>query len=37
MRAIITMTTGKTMTIELDPASAPITVQNFVDLAKKGF
>lgn len=37
MRAIITMTTGKTMTIELDPTAAPITVDNFVKLAKDGF
>ncbi|MBQ7682174.1 MAG: peptidylprolyl isomerase [Oscillibacter sp.] len=26
-----------TITVELDPAAAPITVQNFVDLAKSGF
>lgn len=37
MRAIITMTTGKTMTLELDPTAAPITVDNFVKLAKDGF
>ena len=37
MRAIITMADGKTMTIELDSSVAPITVENFVSLAKKGF
>ena len=37
MRAMITMTTGKTMTLELDPTAAPITVDNFVKLAKDGF
>ena len=37
MRAIITMSDGKTMTIELDKTVAPITVDNFVKLAKDGF
>lgn len=37
MRAIITMSDGNTMTVELDSASAPITVENFVKLAKDGF
>lgn len=31
------MENGKTMTLELYPETAPITVQNFVDLAEKGF
>ena len=37
MKAIITMENGKTMTVQLDETAAPITVKNFVDLAKKGF
>ncbi len=37
MKAIITMTTGKTMTVELDASAAPITVDNFVKLVKDGF
>lgn len=37
MRAIITMSDEKTMTIELDATVAPITVDNFVKLAKDGF
>lgn len=37
MKAIITMTTGKTMTLELDATAAPITTENFVKLAKDGF
>lgn len=37
MRAIITMSDDKTMTVELDSTAAPITVENFVNLAKKGF
>lgn len=37
MRAIITMFDDKTMTVELDSTAAPITVENFVALAKKGF
>ncbi len=37
MKAIITMENGKTMTIELYPEKAPITVDNFVKLAKDGF
>lgn len=37
MRAVITMNNGKTMTVELDASAAPITVENFVSLAKKGF
>lgn len=36
-KAIIEMENGKTMTLELYPETAPITVQNFVDLAEKGF
>ncbi len=37
MKAIITMSDGKTMTLELDATVAPITVENFVKLAKEGF
>ena len=37
MRAIITMSNDKTMAIELDKNAAPITVDNFVKLAKDGF
>jgi len=37
MKAIITMENGKTMSIELYPEKAPITVENFVKLAKEGF
>ena len=37
MKAIITMDSGKTMTLELYPEIAPITVDNFVKLAKDGF
>lgn len=37
MKAIITMENGKTMTIELYPEKAPITVENFVKLVKDGF
>ena len=37
MKAIIEMENGGKMTIELYPEKAPITVKNFVDLAKKGF
>lgn len=37
MKAIITMENGKTMTIELYPEKAPITVDNFVKLVKEGF
>ena len=37
MKAIITMESGKTMTIELYPEKAPITVDNFVKLVKEGF
>ncbi len=33
----IEMENGKTMTLELYPEIAPITVKNFVDLAKSGF
>lgn len=33
----ITLKNGKTMTAELYPESAPITVQNFIDLVKKGY
>ena len=35
--ATITMADGKTMTLELFPAIAPITVANFVTLANSGF
>jgi len=31
------MQNGKTMTLELYPGTAPITVENFVKLAKEGF
>ena len=37
MKAIIEMENGGKMTLELYPEKAPITVKNFVDLAKKGF
>ena len=37
MTATITMQNGKTMTLELYPEIAPITVENFVKLAKEGF
>ena len=37
IKAIIEMENGKTMTLELYPDKAPITVKNFVDLAEKGF
>ena len=37
MKAIITMSDGKTMTAELYPETAPITVDNFVSLVKDGF
>ena len=37
IKAIIEMENGKTMTVELYPDKAPITVKNFVDLAEKGF
>ena len=37
MKAIITMSDDKTMTVELDSTAAPITVENFVTLAKEGF
>ena len=36
-KAMIEMENGKTMTLELYPETAPVTVKNFVDLAKKGF
>ena len=36
-KARIEMENGKTMTLELYPEIAPITVQNFIDLAEKGF
>ncbi len=36
-KAIIEMENGGTMTLELYPEIAPITVENFVKLAKKGF
>lgn len=34
---IIEMENGKTIKIELDPKSAPITVENFITLVKDGF
>ena len=37
MTATITMQNGKTMTLELYPETAPITVENFVKLANEGF
>lgn len=37
MTATITMENGKTMTLELYPDVAPITVENFVKLAKDKF
>jgi peptidyl-prolyl cis-trans isomerase B (cyclophilin B) len=36
-RAEITMESGGTIVVELDPASAPITVKNFISLASDGF
>ena len=33
----ITMDTGKTIRLELYPETAPLTVENFLDLVKKGF
>lgn len=35
--ATITMESGKTIKIELDPTNAPITTENFVNLANSGF
>ena len=37
MKAIIEMENGGKMTLELYPEKAPISVDNFVTLAKKGF
>lgn len=37
MNVVITMENGDKMTLELYPEIAPITVENFVSLAKKGF
>ncbi len=37
MKVTITMESGKTMTLELYPEKAPITVENFVKLVKEGF
>lgn len=34
---IIEMENGHTIKLELDPASAPITVENFLSLVKEGF
>ncbi|MBR3928678.1 MAG: peptidylprolyl isomerase [Clostridia bacterium] len=34
---VITMLSGETMTFTLDPASAPNTVSNFINLANSGF
>ena len=36
-KAIIEMENGGSMTLELYPKNAPITVENFVKLAKEGF
>lgn len=36
-KAIITMEDNKTITLELYPKTAPITVENFIKLAKSGF
>ena len=36
-KAIITMSGGQTIQVALDETQAPITVQNFVELAQKGF
>ena len=36
-KAIITMNDSSTMTLELYPSIAPITVENFTKLAKSGF
>ena len=36
-KAIIEMENGSSMTLELYPETAPITVENFVKLAKEGF
>ena len=36
-KAIIEMENGGSMTLELYPETAPITVENFVKLAKQGF
>ncbi len=36
-KAIITMDSGKVIEAELYPETAPISVQNFIDLANKGF
>lgn len=37
VQAVITMESGDTITLELYPDIAPITVENFVKLAKEGF
>ena len=37
MKAVITMESGSTMTLELYPETAPITVENFVKLVKEDF
>ena len=37
MKAKITMESGSTITLELYPEIAPITVENFANLAKDGF
>ncbi len=37
MTATFTMENGKTMTVELYPETAPITVENFAKLVKDGF
>ena len=35
--AVITMASGETIKLELYPKEAPVTVENFISLAKKGF
>ncbi len=35
--AVITMESGETIKLELYPKEAPVTVENFISLAKKGF
>jgi peptidyl-prolyl cis-trans isomerase B (cyclophilin B) len=37
IKATITMQSGETISLELDPVQAPNTVRNFVSLARKGF
>ena len=37
MKAIITMSDGKTMSAELYPETAPVRVDNFVSVVRGGF